>query len=156
MTISQTVHNYLNRAGVPYEVMLHEPTGCALHNARAANIPPEMLAKGVLLRRANGYLLAIVPACRQVRLDEVGGCLHDPVCLATEPEVTNLFDDCEPGALPPMGEAFGIMTIVDESLEGQPDIFFEGGDHFSLVRVNGSDFDEITADCLHASISTLH
>ena len=156
MTISSAVHNYLNRAGVPYDVMLHERTDCALQSARAAGIPADKLAKGVLLRRSKGFVLAIVPATRQVQLEKVGSCLHDPVCLAAETEVTKLFDDCEPGSVPPLGEAFGIMTIVDESLEGLPDIFFEGGDHYSLIHVSGSDFDELTADDLHARISTLH
>lgn len=156
MTISNAVHNYLNRAGVPYEVMLHERTDCALQTARAADVPADMLAKGVLLRRSDGYLLAIVPASRQVRLNEVGRCLHGPVCLATEPEVTKLFDDCEPGSIPPLGEAFGIMTVIDESLVGLPDIFFEGGDHYSLIHVSGSDFHELTEDVLHARICTRH
>ncbi len=156
MTISSALHQYLNRAGVPYEVTLHERTNCALQTARTASISADMLAKGVLLRRANGYLLAIVPASRQVRLEEVGDCLHEPVCLATESEVSELFDDCEPGSIPPIGEAYGVQTIVDERLEGLHDIYFEAGDHYSLVHLKGQDFDELTADVLHAQISTRH
>jgi Ala-tRNA(Pro) deacylase len=156
MTISSALHQYLNRAGVPYEVTLHERTNCALQTARTASISADMLAKGVLLRRANGYLLAIVPASRQVRLEDVGSCLHEPVCLATESEVSELFDDCEPGSIPPIGEAYGVQTIVDERLEGLHDIYFEAGDHYSLVHLKGRDFDELTADVLHAQISTRH
>jgi Ala-tRNA(Pro) deacylase len=156
MTISSALHQYLNRAGVPYEVTLHERTNCALQTARTASISADMLAKGVLLRRANGYLLAIVPASRQVRLEDVGSCLHEPVCLATESEVSDLFDDCEPGSIPPIGEAYGVQTIVDERLEGLHDIYFEAGDHYSLVHLKGQDFDELTADVLHAQISTRH
>ena len=156
MTISSALHQYLNRAGVPYEVTLHERTNCALQTARTASISADMLAKGVLLRRANGYLLAIVPASRQVRLEEVGDCLHEPVCLAMESEVSELFDDCEPGSIPPIGEAYGVQTIVDERLEGLHDIYFEAGDHYSLVHLKGQDFDELTADVLHAQISTRH
>ena len=156
MTISSALHQYLNRAGVPYEVTLHERTSCALQTARTASVSADLLAKAVLLRRAQGYLLAIVPASRQVGLEEVGKCLHEPVCLATEDEVSELFDDCEPGSVPPMGEAYGVQTIVDEKLEGLRDIYFEAGDHYSLVHLKGEDFDELTADVLHARISTLH
>ena len=156
MTISCALHLYLNRAGIPYQVTLHERTHCALQTARSVSISADALAKGVLLRRANGYVLAIVPASRQVRLEDVGSCLHEPVCLATETEVSELFDDCSTGSVPPIGEAYGVQTIVDERLEGLSDIYFEAGDHYSLVQIKGLDFDELTADILHAQISTHH
>lgn len=156
MTISPTIHNYLNRAGVPYDVMLHERTNCAKQSARAVDVPAHLLAKGVLLRRPSGYLLALVPASRQVRLDNVGACLHQSVCLATEPEVSRIFDDCAPGAVPPLGEAYGMETIVDEHLDGLREIYFEGGDHYTLVHLSGADFDALTDDFLHADITTRH
>ncbi|MCH9806483.1 MAG: YbaK/EbsC family protein [Alphaproteobacteria bacterium] len=156
MTISSTLHQYLNRAGVPYEVTLHEPTDCALQTARVAAVPADQLAKAVLLRRSQGYLLALVPASRQVQLEQVGSCLHDTVCLATESEVANMFSDCAAGSIPPVGDAYGLHTIVDQKLGGLRDVYFEAGDHCSLVHVNGSDFDELTADLLHVPISTRH
>ncbi len=156
MTISSALHSYLNRAGVPYELTIHERTNCSLQSARAASVPANMLAKGVVLRRANGYLLATVPASRHVRLEDVGQFCHEPVCLATEDEVAKLFDDCEMGAVPPLGEAYGLQTIVDERLEGLNDIYFEAGDHYSLVHLRGRDFDELTADLIHDRISTRH
>jgi Ala-tRNA(Pro) deacylase len=156
VTIPNTIHEYLNRAGVPYDVMVHKRTGCALANAHTAHIPAAILAKGVLLKYANGYILAAVPASHQVRLEEVGSCLHQPVALASEQEVTELFRDCAPGAIPAIGDAYEINTIVDDRLEGQNDIYFEGGDHYSLIHINGWDFDELTDACLHANIGTRH
>ncbi len=152
MTISPAVHRYLNRAGIPYDLALHERTGCAMSSARAAAIPPEQLAKGVLLRRADGYVLAAVPACCGVRLESVGGLIRQPVCLASEREVETLFSDCEKGAVPALGDPFGVQTIVDDRLEGLTDIYFEAGDHYALVHLKGADFDEITARALHAPI----
>ena len=156
MTIPITIQDYLNRAGVPYDVMLHERTSCALENAEAAHIPTDTLAKGVLLRCPNSYVLATVPASRHVRLNEVGSCLHQSVRLATEEEITDLFSDCAPGAIPALGDAYDIYTIIDDRLEGLSDIYFEGGDHYSLVHLKGADFDELTDDYFHANISVRH
>ena len=156
MTIPNTIHGYLNRAGVPYDIIMHGKTGCALQNANAAHIPCDKLAKGVVLRSAGGYILATIPASRQVRLNEVGSFLHHPVCLATEMEIRDLFDDCSPGAIPALGDAYHIFNIIDNRLEGLGDIFFEGGDHYSLIHIKGKDFDALTDDDLHADISRRH
>lgn len=156
MTIPITIHEYLNRAGVPYDVIVHERTGCALENAQVTHVPSHTLAKAVLLRCPKSYVLATVPASRQVDLEEVGSCLHDLVCLATEHEVTDLFEDCAPGAIPALGDAYDIRNIIDDRLEGLNDIFFEGGDHYSLVHINGPDFDVLTDDYIHADISVRH
>lgn len=152
MTISRAVHGYLNRAGIPYDLALHERTACAIQSARAAAIRPDQFAKGVLLRRGHGFLLASVPASCDVRLEAVGELIRQPVCLATEAEVCELFSDCETGAVPALGDPFGIQTLVDDRLEGLTDVYFEAGDHYSLVHLKGADFDEITARALHAPI----
>lgn len=153
MTISPAVHRYLNRAGIPYDLALHQRTACAIESARAAAISPDQVAKGVLLRRADGYLMATIPASCDVRLEAVGGLIRQPICLASEREVEDLFGDCEAGAVPPLGDPFGIQTIVDGQLEGLTDVYFEAGDHFSLVHLKGCDFDEIMARALHAPIA---
>lgn len=157
MAIANALHRYLDGSGVSYELTSHERTNCAAETARAASIPADQLAKGVLLRHGGGgYLLAIVPASRQVRLEEVGGCLKEPVCLATETDVAKLFDDCVPGSVPPIGSAYGVKAIVDDCLEGLGDIYFEAGDHCLLVHLKGRDFDRLMAQVPHARISARH
>jgi Ala-tRNA(Pro) deacylase len=75
-----------------------------------------------------------------VDLGAVRRQLNRKLGLATDSELADLFQDCEPGALPPLGQAYGIETIVDESLVGSPDIYFEAGDRVTLVHVTGKDF----------------
>jgi len=47
--------------------------------------------------------------------------LNRELGLATDRELVELFKDCEPGALPPLGLAYGIDTILDESLVDVPE-----------------------------------
>jgi Ala-tRNA(Pro) deacylase len=42
--------------------------------------------------------------------------------------------------MPPVGEAYGMATIVADELAGQPEVYFEAGDHEDLVRVSGKEF----------------
>ena len=118
MAISQSLQQFLDGRGVPYEVVPHERTLRSSDTARVSSIPEDNLAKGVLMKRKGGYLLAIVPASCHVRLEAVAEWMKQPVCLATETDVASVFDDCELGSIPPVAGAYGLSAVMDESLEG--------------------------------------
>ena len=44
-----------------------------------------------------------------------------------------LFDDCEFGAVPPVGAAYGLPVLLDESLDGASELHFEAGDHTIIL-----------------------
>jgi len=154
MGIAITLQQFLTAQGVPYEVQEHRRTGCSARTADASHVPVECLAKGVVIKHRDGYILTIVPASRQVRLDEVGRWLEQPVALASEDEASTLFPDCEPGAVPPIPAAYGLTAVVDASLEGQEHIYFEGGDHRALVHVTGAQFGRLMEKVPHGRFST--
>ena len=156
MGIAITLQQYLDDRALPYEVIAHKRTHSASATAHACAIPDINLAKGVLVRRKDGYILAIVPASEKVRLDGIGAWLHEPVGLATEHEVAQVFTDCEIGCVPPVAPAYGLECVMDDSLEGLHDIYFEGGDHRTLVHMTGRDFRRLMARVPHASIHERH
>jgi Ala-tRNA(Pro) deacylase len=153
MTIAASVQKHLSRESIPYAVVEHVKTLDSAHTAEAAHIPGARLAKGTVLKDDRGYLLAIVPASRRVDLGAVHRHFGRPLGLATEVEVTTLFADCEPGAVPPLGAAYGIACVIDDSLMETPEVYFEAGDHRGLVRVSGTDFRKLVEDAEHAAIS---
>jgi Ala-tRNA(Pro) deacylase len=55
--------------------------------------------------------------------------------------------------VPPVAGAYGLPAVMDESLEGFKDIYFEGGDHRTLVHLSGQNFHLLTMDVPHAHIS---
>jgi Ala-tRNA(Pro) deacylase len=140
MAIAITLQQYLNAEGVRYDCVEHKHTRCSIRTAEASHVPSDCLAKAVVLKKRDGFILTIVPASRQVSLADVGG---QPVCLATEAEITSLFPDCEPGAVPPVAAAYGLHALVDDSLEGRSDIYFEGGDHRTLVHLSRDQFHKL-------------
>jgi Ala-tRNA(Pro) deacylase len=153
MTIAASVKDHLSREGVRYEVTTHERTRDSNHSAQAAHIPGDQLAKCVMLEDSEGYLMAVLPATHKVDLGAVHRQLNRKLGLATDRELADLFKDCEPGAIPPLGRAYGIETILDESLDGAQDVYFEGGDHVALVHVTGKDFLRLMADAPRGQIS---
>lgn len=153
MTIAASVQKYLKREGISYELLGHARTTSSTRTAEAAHVPGAHLAKGTVLKDDEGYLIAVVPATRRVDLGAIHKTLDRPLGLATEDELEELFIDCEPGAVPPLGAAYGIKTILDDSLMEADDIYFEAGDHEGLVHVSGTDFRKLMAGAKHADIS---
>ena len=60
--------------------------------------------------------------------------------LADEDQLPPLFPDCKPGAIPPLGPAYGLRMIVDASLDAQEEVYFEAGDHEHLVKMSAGQF----------------
>ncbi len=152
MAIAISVQQYLNNNGIKYDSIKHQRTGSSSESARASLVPGENLAKGVVLRNQEGYLLTVLPSSQMADLNKVGGLLHRPVALALEEEINALFPDCEDGAVPPIGAAYSMQTIVDESLDLVDDVYFEAGDHRTLIHLSGTQFHKLMRKSPHASI----
>src|SRR5512134_3978048 len=97
--------------------------------------------------------MAVVPATHHVRLGQLSRQLGRHLGLATEQELRNLFSDCELGAIPPVGEAYHMEVIMDDSLATCPDIYFEGGDHIDLIHVRHDDFRKLMRHARHGLFS---
>lgn len=153
MSIAASVATYLSQAGIPYEVIAHPRTSDSTHSAQAAHVPGDQLAKCVMLEDDDGYLMAVLPATRHVDLGALHRRFGRELGLATESELDLLFRDCAQGAMPPLGDAYGIDAIVDQSLIGVQDVYFEAGDHCALVHVSGNDFLKLMGDAPRGRIS---
>jgi len=153
MSISSRVKWYLEVNRVPYEVIVHPYSDTSLGTAEAAHIPCEKMAKAVLLEDEQGYVLSIVLANTRLDLVKVNRELSRHLRLAGEDEATTVFFDCRDGAIPAMGTAYGIPTIIDDRLLGLGDIYLEGGDHVDLIHMGGDDFFSLIPDANHADLS---
>ena len=143
MAISPSLKHYLEAQAVKYDVVRHRHTESSMHTAAAAHVPGDRLAKSVVVADDDGCLLAVVPSSHRVHLGELDRQLDRKLGLVTEDELRELFKDCEIGAIPPIGAAYGIETVVDESLTEQPEIWFEAGDHELLIHVSGEQFSRL-------------
>jgi Ala-tRNA(Pro) deacylase len=136
-----TITTYLGKLDVRYETLQHRHTLTAHQTISECGVPQQCMAKGVLFCDADSYVLAVVPAGKRVDQAALSALLgRREVTLASEDELAYLFPDCELGAVPAVGAAYGVSTIVDEALLGIEDVYLEAGDHQSLVRIAGEDF----------------
>lgn len=153
MAIAKRLEEFLDASGLPYEVRPHPRSVHSAQTARRSHVPLDHLAKPVLLADEYGYVLALVPAANRIDLDRLGAQLHRRLELACEAEIDGLFRDCEPGALPALGQPYEIPTVYDDALEGLREIYFEAGGHRDVVRMRGADYLELLSNALHGPFS---
>lgn len=151
MAIASTIHDYMVRQGLRYDVVGHPHSHSSMETAQLAHIPGSRLAKSVVLEDDQGYLLAVLPSTQHVRLGLLSKELNRKLRLATEEELGSLFADCERGAIPPLGQLYGMWTVMDDSLANQPEIYFEAGDHEKLIRMSHDEFMMMMDGVGHAS-----
>jgi len=150
MGIAISLAQYLAERGVKYDVVEHPHVITASESARTSHISLNRLAKAVVLKGEDGFMLAVLPASSHIQFGQLRKQLGADLDMANEEQIETLFVDCEPGAVPALGAAYGLKVIVDDSLANEPEIYLEGGDYASLVHISGTTFQELLADARQA------
>lgn len=153
MTIANRLKHFIDERGVAYDTVAHHRTATSRQSATAAHVPGSRMAKSVLVHHESGYALAVVPSTHRIELGVLQDMLDRRLGLASETEVGTLFDDCDIGAVPPIGAAYDVPVILDETLGNADEVYFEGGDHRTLVHMSGADFRNLTSDARRARFS---
>lgn len=139
-----TIGEFLRGRNVGFEVLLHRPSPSAAHRAQSVHVAGARVAKSVLVRAGEGYVLAVLPATHRIDLDRLGGAIGlAGLVIATEDEVEAAFRDCERGSVPPFGSVYGLRTVVDASLAGGNEIVIDANVRHEGLRLKFRDFEAV-------------
>ena len=140
----QKLKTFLDTQKVKYVSITHSPAYTAQEVAASAHIPGREMAKTVMVKVDGRMAMAVLAANRKVVLQdlrEITGA--EGVKFATEEEFKNLFPDCEPGAMPPFGNLYGMDVYVAPSLEQNQEIAFNAGTHTEVIKLPYLDFERL-------------
>lgn len=159
MGVATTVENYLKTKQITFTLLEHEYCEGSYNTARVAKIDDHCLAKGVLLRDEDfHYTLCVLPTRNKILRHTLNQIFDRHMELVEEEELAEIFRDCAEGAIPALGEAYGLDVIWDEELMGVEEIYIEAGDHRHLIRLNQPDFAQLMENKLrdHFSAERTH
>jgi Ala-tRNA(Pro) deacylase len=145
MPLLERLRMYLDSHHARYSVTSHRAAFTANAMASAEHLPAREVAKIVVAYGDGHFMMLVVPANRQVDLNEVKhaiGLKH--VRLASEAELLRLFPDCEVGAMPPVGNLYDMPLYLDADLAKEDIIAFPGGTHQETVHMHMGDFRMLT------------
>ncbi len=139
-TIPRSVRRCLTGPADRYKVRVVAADGGLEQSARAARVPLQKLVRAELVQGSGARLLAVYPADRQLDLKALEQLFKRPFEPCSRDEVTRNFEGCNPDALPPFGPAFGLKTVVDESIGELDEVFFQSGSPGQFIRTDGETF----------------
>lgn len=143
MTIAATVKSYLDGRGVYYEIITHAATGSSHETAETAHIDEGHIAKAVILKDSAGAVMVVVPGDAWVDLAKIKKELDREMMLAEEGDAAGYFPDCDLGAIPPLGPAYGMETLLDKALISLAYVYMESGDHRTVIKIEGRAFTDL-------------
>lgn len=155
MGMAATVENYLKLHRIPHALIEHEATVCATETAESTHVSGHRVAKAVLMKHGGGHFLAVVPASHRIMPEDLEVIVGGHVELANEDDIGTYFFDCERGAVPALGWPYGLDMVVAEQLEQHPQVYFEAGDHRTLVQVDHDAFHAMMENATHGHFSEL-
>jgi Ala-tRNA(Pro) deacylase len=146
MSMAETIKSYMAAHHIDYALVPHPKTYNSRESAEATHIPEDHIAKAIIVKDTQGYAMVVIPGHHWLKLKALREEVKRKFELAEETEINKLFDDCQYGAIPPLGPAYKMETFVDEQLSILGSIFFEAGDHEHLVHIDGETFQTLLKD----------
>ena len=141
MAVTQNVQEFLRQSSVAYSVFPHVPAFSAQEEAAVTHISGRDWAKPVVFFADGEPIQAVVPADLIVDIDQLLALTGaERIRLATEEELSALYPDCEPGAMPPLGPLYNQPVFIDIALAAEPQVVFNGGTHADAVCMRYDDF----------------
>lgn len=135
---------FLDQNGIRYVVIRHSKAFTSQEIAASVHVSGREFAKTVMIEIEGKMAMAVLPASYQIDF----GLLREifrgkEIKLATEAEFVRLFPDCEPGAMPPFGNLYGMEVYVAETLAADKEIAFNAGSHLEVIKLKYEDFERL-------------
>ena len=142
--IASRLKSYLEREGVKYTTVPHSPAYTATQTAQAAHVAGREFAKAVMVKIDHRMAMVVLAASEKLdmaRLKQAAGARH--VYLAPEEEFDKWFPGCEPGAMPPFGNLYGMEVYASRSLAADEEIAFNAGSHAEAMKIKYKDYERV-------------
>jgi Ala-tRNA(Pro) deacylase len=135
-----TITERLGNAGIPFEVMSHAKADTSMGEAIALHVPPDRVAKTLIMHTRGRFVPAVIPASRRLDLRLARKAIGDRHArLATEEELRSRFPAMELGAFPPLPSVYGTPAYVDPEVLEHDEVVFAAGDRTESVRMRTAD-----------------
>jgi len=135
---------FLQEYNIDYEKHVHRATFTAQGLAATEHVSGYEVAKPVVVWGEHGFAMCVLPACAHLDLAKAAALLGDTrLRLASELEMAELFGDCELGAEPPFGSAYGMKMVMDESLGDDEYLTMQAGRHTEAIKLRREDWERV-------------
>ncbi|MBM3236387.1 hypothetical protein FJZ31_08820 [Candidatus Poribacteria bacterium] len=142
--VTRKITEYLQSQGIPFEKLEHAPvtTSDAASGARGSRLAQG--AKAIIVKADEKYYHLIISAAERVDNNKLRKILQTRrVRFANSEELVEL-TGCQPGAVPPFGNLFGLSVLMDDAILSEEIVYFNCGSHTVSLRMSREDLARAT------------
>ncbi|MEX2559574.1 MAG: YbaK/EbsC family protein [Pirellulales bacterium] len=147
METDQVADNVLARlerrladAGVPFDVVRHEPVYTSQQAAAVRGTSLSSGAKALVCKADDNFCLFVLPADRKLASKQVRQQHGWKSLRFANPEEVERITGLAPGSIPPFGSLFGLRTYCDRLLADERTVNFNAGDHSVSISMSVQDY----------------
>lgn len=149
MDCRERMEQLLREKGVGFETQTHSQAFTMQEVAAALHVPGRQVAKVVMVKADGDAVMLVLAAPDRLDFRKVRDMLAaTEVSLAQEEDFSDLFPDCDTGAMPPFGYLYQVPTYVDEALAQEPAIVFRIGTHRETMKMAYADYSRLAQPAL--------
>jgi Ala-tRNA(Pro) deacylase len=128
----------------------HHPTAFTAQEVAASDhVSGRIVAKVVMVWADGRLAMLVVPAPKRVDFGKAAMALGAAdLRLAHEEEFAELFPDCEPGAMPPFGNLYGVPVYTDRALAENLNLVLQAGTHTETMGIRFDDYERLVRPAL--------
>ena len=131
---------YLQGRGVAFTVLPRPQSDSALDTVRTHAVPPEELARTVVMQYRYGFAMMVIPAGAKLNLSLAQAALDDlDAREATRREIHAQFAGTVGSCVPPLGLYFLAPMWVDPEIANRDQVAFAAGKPSLVIRMSRAD-----------------
>ena len=153
MGIAISLKQYLDEHDVDYELINYPYASTSMDIAREAHVPPEKIAKCIMLEDEGGYVMAVCSASSRIQLGNLYREINRRLEFASENDLEDIFYGYGLTVVSPIGDLYVTDVVIDEDLLAESDVYFEGLNNEELIHIYADAFDSLMHDAERASFS---
>ena len=140
------IQNLLKDKKIEFKEWHHEPVRTSEEAAKARGVDIKLGAKSLVLKADNRFIMCVLSAAKRIDSKRLKIILSAKNVRFASSDELFLLTACEPGGVPPLGNLFGLPTLIDKSLVENECIDFNAGSLSDSMMISTKDYLALVPD----------
>lgn len=136
MIIAASIKKLLDSSKYSYRALHHKRVSSLEAAASLLNINLKQVITAQVLADKAGAILIVYPLGRKIDLQLCKQRLRRDLTVIPSINTNRIFNDCEAGSWPAIGQPYNIEVILDKSIKQLDTVYFASGSHTSLLQMS--------------------
>jgi Ala-tRNA(Pro) deacylase len=133
--------HYLLHNGVEHSLLTHKDVGSTRQLSSAIGVAERHIAQTSVVKAGDHFWMVVIPGDREICFP----ALRDILCASEIQEMDQsdrslYFPDCDPMAIPPFGNLYGLPVLADRSFSSGRSIIFPAYSRMKSVFMRWQDY----------------